>query len=225
MALDRELSLRRAEKLLRQGRLDGAIEEYERLVEDQPNDWNTRNALGDLYVRAGQVEKAAQQFTHIADHFAEEGFFSRAIALFKKVVKIRPDDEYALLQSAEVAARQGLLVDAKACLAAIAEQRRRRGDRTGANQILQRIAELDPADVSARVNAARAAVEDGNAAGAATQYRDLATELFGRGREQEAIDALAEAVGLVPDDDDARELLVRAYLKAGDIARARNHAT
>ncbi|MGE5360484.1 MAG: tetratricopeptide repeat protein, partial [Bacteroidales bacterium] len=61
--------------------------------------------------------------------------------------------------------------------------------------------------------------------GAATRYRDLATELFGRGREQEAIDALAEAVGLVPDDDDARELLVRAHLKAGDIARARNHAT
>ena len=29
-----------------------------RIIEDQPADWNTANTLGDLYVRAGQVDKA-----------------------------------------------------------------------------------------------------------------------------------------------------------------------
>ena len=52
MPLDREDTLKKAEKLLRQGRLDGAIAEYLRVVEDQPRDWNTANTLGDLYVRA-----------------------------------------------------------------------------------------------------------------------------------------------------------------------------
>ena len=54
MALDREDTLKKAEKLLRQGRLENAIAEYLRLVEDQPRDWNTANTLGDLYARANQ---------------------------------------------------------------------------------------------------------------------------------------------------------------------------
>ena len=54
MALDRDNTLKKAEKLLRQGRLDGAIAEYVKLVEDQPRDWNTANMLGDLYARAGR---------------------------------------------------------------------------------------------------------------------------------------------------------------------------
>ena len=56
MPLDREATLRQAERLKGQGRLDLAIAEYVRLVEEQPRDWNSVNALGDLYLRAGDVE-------------------------------------------------------------------------------------------------------------------------------------------------------------------------
>ena len=77
MALDREDTLKKAEKLLRQGRLDGAIAEYVRVVEDQPRDWNTANTLGDLYVRASQSDKAVVQYGRIADHFYNEGFYPK----------------------------------------------------------------------------------------------------------------------------------------------------
>jgi Flp pilus assembly protein TadD len=53
--LDREGTLRKAEKLLRQGQLDLAIAEYRAVIEDRPADWNTANTLGDLYVRAGAM--------------------------------------------------------------------------------------------------------------------------------------------------------------------------
>ena len=52
MPLDREATLRQAERLKGQGRLDLAIAEYVRLVEEQPRDWNAVNALGDLYLHA-----------------------------------------------------------------------------------------------------------------------------------------------------------------------------
>ena len=43
---------RKAEKLLRQGRLEAAITEYVTvivaLIEEEPKDWATTNALGDL---------------------------------------------------------------------------------------------------------------------------------------------------------------------------------
>ncbi len=37
----------------------------------------------------------------------------KAAALFKKILKLKPDDEYALLQSGDLAAKQGTLADAK----------------------------------------------------------------------------------------------------------------
>ena len=87
--IDRTATLRNAEKLLRQGKLLPAIEEYGRVVEDQPRDWNTANMLGDLYVRAGQVDKAVEQFTRIADSLSDEGFLPKAGALYKKVLKLK----------------------------------------------------------------------------------------------------------------------------------------
>ena len=55
MAIDRDDALRKAEKLLRQGRLDGAIAEYEHVVDAFPDDIATASALGDLYGRAGKA--------------------------------------------------------------------------------------------------------------------------------------------------------------------------
>src|SRR5690348_18480310 len=109
VAIDRDSALKKAEKLLRQGRLDSAIAEYERLVQDQPQDLTTANVLGDLYVRAGQRESAVAQYLRIATHLEREGFFSKAAALYKKILKIKPDDEDVLERAAGIAVRQGLL--------------------------------------------------------------------------------------------------------------------
>jgi protein involved in temperature-dependent protein secretion len=87
LALDREDTLKKAEKLLRQGRLDAAIAEYIRVVEEFPRDRNTANALGDLYARGGQTDEAAGQYSRIAEHLMGEGFYPIAAALYKKLLK------------------------------------------------------------------------------------------------------------------------------------------
>ena len=74
MAIDRVALLRNAEILLRQGKLDQAIAEYRRIVDDQPRDWNTANVLGDLYVRAGQIDKAVDEYIRVADSLGQDGF-------------------------------------------------------------------------------------------------------------------------------------------------------
>ncbi|MBI3050481.1 MAG: tetratricopeptide repeat protein [Acidobacteria bacterium] len=143
MPIDREATLKRAEKLLRQGKLDGAIEEYVRLIEDQPRDWNAINALGDLYVRAGDADRAAAQFTRVADHLFGEGFLQRAAALYKKALKVQGQHEHSLFQLAEIAARQRVLVDAKAYLRQLEELRRQRGDEGGVAECRARLRALE----------------------------------------------------------------------------------
>lgn len=225
MPLDRDSTLRKAEKLLRQGRLDAAIAEYVKVVEEYPRDWTSANTLGDLYVRAGQLERAAEQYARIAEHFAQEGFLSKAAALYKKILKIRPDDEASQLRLADVAARQGLLADAKAQLAAVAERRWARGDRVGAGEILIRLGSLDPADFDARRTAARVLAEAGDLAAAAARFRELAADLAEKGREAEALDALREAVRCDPNDRESRARLARAAVAGGRLDEAQELLT
>ena len=221
MPIDRAETLKKAEKALRQGRIDAAIEEYLRVVEDQPRDWNTANTLGDLYVRAGHPDKAAGQYIRIAEHFAREGFFPKAAALYKKILKVRPDDETALLQLAEVSARLGLLADAKTQLTAVLKQRQGRGDHNGANELMVRLGALDPNDFDARLMGARVLADTGKGTDAAARFRQIAEELREKGRDDDAANALREAVLLNPQDVEGRAQLARECLSRNDVAGAR----
>ena len=223
MALDREDTLKKAEKLLRQGRLDHAIAEYLRVVEDQPRDWNTANTLGDLHARANQPAKAVAQYARIADHFFQDGFYPKAAALYKKILKLVPDDESAQLQLADISARLGLLKDAKTYYGAVAARRRTRGDVRGAAEIVVLLGAVDPSDYKARTAAAQALAETGDAAAAAAKFRELHADLLEKGRETEAADALREAVRLNPADVQGRALLASAALTAGDAEAARGY--
>jgi tetratricopeptide (TPR) repeat protein len=222
--MDREETLRRAEKLLRQGRLDAAIAEYARVVEDQPADWTTANLLGDLYVRAGQTEAAVAQYSRIADQLAREGFVSKATALYKKIVKIHPDDQHALLRAAELAAQQGLSADARGFLQTVFQQRMRRADRIGAARVAVRLADVDPNDAVGRLEAARMLAELGESAGAAEQLRLAGQVLTSAGKVAEGIRAWREALRFNPGDLAVRTLIVRAMLDLGDPDGARDVA-
>ena len=221
MPIDRDDTLKKAEKLLRQGRLEPAIAEYLRVVEDQPNDWATANTLGDLYARAGQSDLAAEQYARIAARLMSDGFYLKAGAILKKLLKLRPEDENVQLNLAEIAQRQGLLADAKTQLNAIAARRRGRGDRAGAADILVRLGAVDPVDFDARTLAARTLVEMGQETAAAAAFRTLYDDLLEKERPAEALEVLREAVRLNPDDQDARMILARAAVEAGDIEAAR----
>ena len=225
MKFDRESSLRSAERAVQTGKLDQAITEYARIVEHQPRDFNSLNTLGDLYARTGQTDSAIAQYAKIAEHFLQEGFLPKASALFKKIIKIRPDDEQALLRLGEIAAKQGLLADARSSLNAVAAKRRARGDDAGADEILIALADIDPADVEARTQAARILAARGQGADAADRLRNLAVDLLEKERPDEAIDVLRETVHLVPSDRMARKQLIALLHDLGQSAEAEVYLT
>ena len=225
MAVDRDAALKKAEKFLRQGKLAGAIDEYVRLVEDQPRDWNSLNALGDLYVRAGEIDNAIQQFSRVADHLHAEGFFSRAAALYKKSLKLNSTHAHTLLQLADIAVRQGLLADAKAYLRQLADERRRQGDERGAAECIIRLGSLEEADTESQIAAARAAQQVGDFQQAAALLQRTADDLEKQGRRSEALDILLEAAATDPGDIEVRSRLARECIRTGQLERARPFLT
>ena len=225
MAIDRDATLKKAEKFLRQGRLDQAIGEYLKVIQEQPSDWSTINAVGDLLVRAGQMESGIEHFARIADHFFEEGFLPRAAAVYKKILKLKPDVEHAALRAAEISEQQGLLADAKAVLVKVAEARVRRGDKRGAAEIHLRLGSLDPADLASGVAAAKAAAELGDVEGAVERLLTLAAECQKKNKAAESLQALDEAIKIAPDNREVRGELLARFMEQGDLERATGYAS
>jgi tetratricopeptide (TPR) repeat protein len=220
LPIDREAALKKAEKLLRQGKLDGAIAEYVRLIEDQPKDWNSINALGDLYARAGQIENASAQFVRIADHLYGEGFMPKAAALYKKSLKIRQDDEHTLMRLADISTRQGVFVDAKTYYRQIADRRRKKGDQRGADEIVVRIGGVDPSDAEAKMQGARAAKSLDDLQRASELFTEAADAYEKQKRGPEALAALSEALALVPDDATLRGRVLKGMIAQDQIDEA-----
>src|SRR5256885_9524461 len=75
MAVQRDKVITSAEKLVAKGKIEPAIKEYERLLDDNPNDVNTLNRIGDLWVRINRNDEAVKVFGKIADHYGRDGFF------------------------------------------------------------------------------------------------------------------------------------------------------
>jgi tetratricopeptide (TPR) repeat protein len=221
VAIDRDATLKQAEKLLRQGKLDGAIEQYVRLLEEQPEDWNSINALGDLYLRAGKNGQAADQFIRIADHQFAEGFFPKSAALYKKALKVKPDDEHIFMQLAEIGERQGKFADAKFYLQKVAQQRQSRGEQRAAAECILRLGSLEGSDLESKIAAAKAAQSIGDAFRAVELLKEAANICDREKRRNESFQLLADAAEIDPFDAELRNRLAREFVAAGQPNRAR----
>lgn len=217
MSTDRDEALRRAESLLRQGQLDPAIAEYSRLVEASPNDLVLLNTLGDLFVRAGVSERAVPLYMRVADAHMTEGFYARAAGYYKKILKFLPTDEGVVLKLADASIRQGLRAEARKHLQAVANARHRRRDTKGLIPVLERLDDLDPADLPTRMAAVRALVP---LLGRASLDRlsHLAAALEEREQYDDALALWREARRADPAAPRPAVRLAKAAMADGDIA-------
>jgi tetratricopeptide (TPR) repeat protein len=221
VAIDRDETLRKAEKLLRQGRLDAAIEEYARVAQDTPDDLATINKLGELYQRAGQVHTAITYYRRVADQWLRDGLDAKAATHYKKILKLRPDDESAMLQLVDALTHQGQLDEAKKHLRSALERREAAGDKAGAEDLVLRLGELDPNDFDARLMGLRIKLGRAHTPELAAELRHTITELDQRGRPDEADALLRELIRLDPADIQARVRVARTAMNRGDIETVR----
>ena len=126
MAFDKAKVLKAAEKFLSQGKINAAIKEYRQIVDNDADDLTTLNMLGDLYVRSGKKEEAVSCFERIAEHYSAQEFNLKAIAMYKKIERIRTRDPIIALKLAELYAAQSLVViDSRSRVYRDANSRRR----------------------------------------------------------------------------------------------------
>jgi tetratricopeptide (TPR) repeat protein len=221
VSVGREAVVKRAEELVREGKLDLAIAEYVRLTEDQPGDVGAANTLGDLYAKAGDRKRAVAQFSRIGDQQRESGFAAKAVAFYKKALKLDPGSDYALSRLAHVAASQGFHADATLYLNRLMQRRRDDGNEAGVAECLIQIGAFPSASPDVKIAAARAAAGHYAAARQAQLWIDAADALERNDRHREVVDALMQAVSHEAEDIALRRRLALACVRVGEPERAR----
>ena len=83
MAIDRVKVKKEADKLLTAGKVERAIDEFQKLVDDNPKDYNTLNQIGDLCVQIGRVKEGVEIHKRLGGSYERDGFHARAAAIFQ----------------------------------------------------------------------------------------------------------------------------------------------
>jgi tetratricopeptide (TPR) repeat protein len=196
MAVKREQVVQTAEKYVARGKIEPAIREYRKLLEENPNDINTLNRVGDLYARIQRIDEAVDFFNQIAEQYAGEGFFVKAIAIYKKIIKLDPTrlDVYESL--AELYHRQGLVTEARTQYQVLADYYQKHENATSTIAIYLKMAQLEPNNPTYHVKLAELYQQQQLIEKAMGEYRIIAELMIAHGHPQEAAQVYERALAI-----------------------------
>ena len=148
---DREKTLQAAQKYIEKKRYDRAIAEYQRIVQDDPNDARTLLKIGDLQARLSAYPEAIATYDRVGQFYSSQGFALKAIAVYKQIRELikkhAPDlaDRYGHIvpKLAEIYTQLGLTSDALAAYDEVATRLQRAGRDREAIEVFSKMVGLD----------------------------------------------------------------------------------
>jgi tetratricopeptide (TPR) repeat protein len=215
MAFDKAKTLRAAEKNLEMGKIPAAIKEYCRIIESEPDDFTTLNILGDLHARVGNQADAIHCFRRIADHYREQDFGLKAIAMFKKIDRLKSNDVEIATTLADLYAQQDLIVEARAHYLVVANIHTKSGATKAGLEVLRKIADLDPQNVEVRIKLAESQLQEGMTREAAGSFTEAGNSFLARGALDEALELFARSLKVEPADYDTFKSMLAAHRARG----------
>ena len=194
----------------KKGGKDKEVEKYEKILEEQPEDRNALNALGDLYGKRGDAEKACEYYLKVGALYARDGFTLKAIAVYKKAQRAKPDQISTYLELADLYVQKGLIGEAKSNYLSAAEMQATAGAKHESLDTYRKIADLDPSNLKIRTKLAAMYESENFMEDAALIYVDIG-EVVLRDDINAAQNHFTRAMELQGDDEEILSRIGYAY--------------
>lgn len=220
MAFEKAKVIKAAEKFLSQGKINAAIKEYRQIIKNDDSDLTTLNMLGDLLARAGEKEEAVTCFLRIAEHYREQEFRLKAIAMYRKIEKLKPRDPAIAKELGDLYAAQGLIADARTQYLVVADAHTRAGQSKITLEVLHKIADLDPQNTDVRLKLGEGYLKEHMTAEAVKAFNEAGNRLLENAKFEKALGAYTKALELSPNNRVALRGLVSAHTKLGSAQEA-----
>lgn len=212
-----------AQKALRSGKVDKAIKEFERILDDDPNDIRSKLKMADLYVKGERFDDALRAYGEVAYSYAKQDLYEKAAAVYKQAMRISPEDPELYTQLGDAYFRLGRLKDAVRVFHKAQKIHKRDGDVPAQRDILERMVHIDPEDVGLQIQLAERYEKDSMTDQARALFRDAADKLKEEGRFDEYVQVVERMIYLSPQSVEMRKEVVRVYLGRGDEKHALKH--
>ncbi|HZD45706.1 MAG TPA: tetratricopeptide repeat protein, partial [Acidobacteriaceae bacterium] len=220
MAFNKSKALENALKFLNQGKVPQAIAEYQQILRNDAKDQATLMTVGDLYARQGDMSHAIEYFERLAQVYLNDGFNSKAIAIYKKIAKLAPNELAPLERLADLYVQQGVLSEARPLFLQIAEAHLKANHAQRAVEVLHRLLDVEPENLRVQMRLAELYNVMGQKKEAAQTYLNYAQRLLDRGEHDEAEKLVERALDVDPANGAALLLRAKALIAAGKSADA-----
>ena len=200
MAFNKSKALENALKFLNQGKVPQAIAEYQQILRNDGKDQATLMTVGDLYARQGDMSHAIEYFERLAQVYLNDGFNSKAIAIYKKIAKLAPNELAPLERLADLYVQQGVLSEARPLFLQIAEAHLKANHAQKAVEVLHRLLDVEPENLRVQMRLAELYNVMGQKKEAAQTYLNYAQRLLDRGEHDEAAKLVERALEVDPDE-------------------------
>lgn len=222
MAADVSKHLDRAKRFLEKNRVEDAIEAYLAVLDEAPQHQEATQALGDLYARMDQPDRAAVYYGLLFDLLVDPKDESKALAIYNRFLKVgrgqQPPERiarYAFLQQKQNHADEAIEQYTKAAELFAAGNREE-----DALFCWERITQLDPENLSRQLRLAEGAERIGKNALAARAFLRAGQLASASGASADALHVLGRAYKLAPQERSVALLYAQANLQAGNAVRA-----
>ncbi|MCY7348829.1 MAG: tetratricopeptide repeat protein [Pyrinomonadaceae bacterium] len=222
MSFDKNKAMRNAERFLTQGKIRGAINEYQRVVENDPKDFSTLNILGDLHAKDRDKQQAIGCFTLVAEHYNTQGFSHKAIAVYNKISRIEPGSIEVSAKLAELYQSKGSISEARRHYTTLAEHYQQRGQKIEALAIWKQIAELDPNNTETYLKVADTCQQEEQYEEAVRAFTEAGLRFVKQDKFEQALAAFSKALEIDKNNLRALKGLVKSQIGLGCADEAAN---
>ncbi|HEX4461335.1 MAG TPA: tetratricopeptide repeat protein, partial [Polyangia bacterium] len=220
MATNKDKLIAGAQKLVEKNQFEKAIKEYLKVVAEDDKDVRIWLKIGDLYAKLGKKSEAAETYSKVAQFYSDQGFYLKAVAVYKQILKIEPRLVDVNQKLAELYKQLGLLSDAMQQYEAVAAFYHREGKTREALAALKQIVELDPETVANRIKLAELYSKEQMAREAIDEFSKAAEQLRQAGRVDEFMKVAERLLFHSPDNRPVTKELAGLYIEKGDPRRA-----
>jgi len=220
MAYSKSKYVEAAQKLLNQGKVPQAIAEYQQILKYEPKDQVTLMTIGELYIRQGETFQAIDYFERLAQIFVGDGFLTKAIAVYKRIAKLAPEEIRPLEKLADLYVQQGVMSEARPLFLQLAEIHLKGHRQPEAVALLKKLLLAEPDNLRIQIRLADLYTAMGQTADAIEAYVSAAQRALARGDSAECEKLADRALKIDPKNMAAVIVKARIHSSKGDVAEA-----
>ena len=220
MAFNKSKNVEAAQKLLNQGKVAQAIAEYQQILKYEPRDQVTLMTIGELYIRQGETFQAIDYFERLAQIFVGDGFLTKAIAVYKRIAKLAPEEIRPLEKLADLYVQQGVMSEARPLFLQLAEIHLKNNRQPEAISLLKKLLLAEPDNLRIQIRLADLYQAMGQTKEALDSYISASQRALARGDQAESEKLADKALKLEPNNFAALIVKARSYLSQGNAAKA-----